>query len=216
MIITEKIDGTNAQLNIASTPYEDFFEGGLWSIAGEQDGWQYLHHPQAGYVITDTDQNMMIRIGSRNRWINPDAIAGKGSDNFGFAHWAWTNITELSKLGVGRHYGEWYGRGVQKCYPSVTTKAWALFEHQRHIGAYIAMKEGHETAFPSVCELVPLLFKGGYDTNIIELTMASLQETGSLLCNGDAAEGVVVDIPHTDFKQKLTFNYSEGKWKEAA
>jgi hypothetical protein len=71
-VITEKIDGTNAQVCFA-------------------------------------DDGQML-VGSRNRWITPD------NDNYGFARWCVENETELRKLGPGRHFGEWWGAGIQRRY----------------------------------------------------------------------------------------------------
>lgn len=47
---------------------------------------------------------------SRTRIITPD------DDNFGFARWVKENEKELSKLGEGRWYGEWWGLGIQRGY----------------------------------------------------------------------------------------------------
>ena len=66
-VISEKIDGINAQILITES-------GGIFA-------------------------------GSRTRWITPE------DDNFGFAAWVEENKEELIKLGVGRHFGEFYGRG---------------------------------------------------------------------------------------------------------
>src|SRR6266404_7201095 len=74
MIITEKLDGTNAQVWIGD--YGEF------------------------------------QTGSRNRWITP----GKATDNAGFAGWCEENKEELLKLGPGHHFGEWWGRGIQRTY----------------------------------------------------------------------------------------------------
>ena len=72
IIITEKIDGTNASITIT------------------EDG-QFL-------------------TGSRNRWITPE------DDNFGFSAWAHANKDVLMGLGVGTHFGEWWGHGIQRGY----------------------------------------------------------------------------------------------------
>src|SRR5687768_207065 len=72
IVITEKIDGTNAQVFI----------------------------DESGNVIA----------GSRSRWITPQ------DDNFGFAKWVAENRIDLLGLGPGRHYGEWWGLGVQRGY----------------------------------------------------------------------------------------------------
>ena len=72
VIVTEKIDGTNAQIRIT------------------EDG-QFL-------------------VGSRSRWITPD------NDNHGFAKWAYAHKDSLMELGVGSHFGEWWGSGIQRGY----------------------------------------------------------------------------------------------------
>lgn len=69
-IITEKLDGTNAQVFVTD------------------DGRLYA--------------------GSRNRWITPE------DDNYGFAKWVRANAEELKLLGPGRHFGEWWGNGIQR------------------------------------------------------------------------------------------------------
>ena len=45
---------------------------------------------------------------SRNKIITPT------DDNHGFAKWVESNKEELLKLGVGYHFGEWYGCGIQR------------------------------------------------------------------------------------------------------
>jgi hypothetical protein len=72
VIVTEKIDGTNAQIFIG------------------EDG--------------------TIMAGSRTRWITPQ------DDNFGFAGWVDAHRDELLTLGPGRHFGEWWGAGIQRRY----------------------------------------------------------------------------------------------------
>src|SRR5512133_2019075 len=50
-------------------------------------------------------------VGSRTRWITPEC------DNHGFARWAYDHKDELVLgLGPGRHYGEWWGSGIQRGY----------------------------------------------------------------------------------------------------
>jgi hypothetical protein len=85
--ITEKIDGTNAQIYI-----------------GED-----------GEFLT----------GSRNRWVTP----GK-QDNYGFSRWAHEHKDELMTLGPGRHFGEWWGLGIQRGY-GLQEKRFSLFATHR-------------------------------------------------------------------------------------
>src|SRR6266853_6537645 len=58
--------------------------------------------------------NGEVLVGSRSQWI---ATKSNGSaDNFGFASWAEQHTSELRTLGPGRHYGEWWGCGIQRGY----------------------------------------------------------------------------------------------------
>ena len=132
VVITEKIDGTNAQIVITKPDQINEFvvdrldrEG----IAKSADGSTWMH------------------VGSRNRWITP----GKLTDNFGFAQWCLDNSDELFKLGEGRHFGEWYGQGIGRGY-GLTERRFALFNTARW-GA-------HNPGTPACCEVVPVLSFG--------------------------------------------------------
>ena len=61
-----------------------------------------------------------VRAGSRSRWITPEA------DNFGFARWVAEHAEELRALGIGYHYGEWWGAGIQRRY-GLDHKRFSLF-----------------------------------------------------------------------------------------
>ncbi len=50
----------------------------------------------------------------------------KAGDNFGFCKWVVGNKDDLLKLGVGYHYGEWWGQGIQRNY-GMTEKVFSLF-----------------------------------------------------------------------------------------
>jgi hypothetical protein len=63
---------------------------------------------------------------SRNRLITVDA------DNYGFARWVSTNADELGALlGPGVHFGEWWGRGIQRNY-GLTERRFSLFNTAAH------------------------------------------------------------------------------------
>lgn len=85
IIITEKIDGTNASIFIQN-------------LALEED----INDPDI-ISISNGDIKYTMRAGSRTKWITPQ------NDNFGFANWCKTNANELFKLGEGHHFGEWWG-----------------------------------------------------------------------------------------------------------
>lgn len=150
IVITEKIDGTNAQVFI-----------------GED-----------GTFLT----------GSRTRWITPQ------DDNFGFAAWAQAHRDELMLLGPGRHFGEWWGAGIQRRY-GLTEKRFSLF----NVGRWYDPKDcaGEEiegrTAVPECCHVVPMLVKGPNEPGVIEATLKLLAERGSYAAPGFMdPEGVVL------------------------
>ncbi len=49
---------------------------------------------------------------SRNNILN----VTEAGDNFGFCKWVMGNKDDLLGLGVGYHYGEWWGQGIQRNY----------------------------------------------------------------------------------------------------
>lgn len=158
VVITEKIDGTNAQI----------------------------------YITEDNekiDPNICIRVdglaliaGSRKRWIVPE------NDNFGFAKWVWQNAEELVKLGPGRHFGEWWGQGIQRGY-GLKEKRFSLFNVSRW----------NEHNIPKCCHVVPILYKGPWDGlsgtqfSVIEAAMVKLASCGSVAAPGFMnPEGIVI------------------------
>lgn len=151
IIVTEKIDGTNAQVNIVEL--EGYaVEGAVWQEGG-----------------------LAIYAGSRTRWITPE------SDNFGFAAWVRDNAEELVKLGPGSHFGEWWGAGIQRRY-GLAEKRFSLFNVDRW---------GSER--PACCSVVPVLYRGNFDTNAIEDALSGLRTLGSMAAPGFMnPEGVVV------------------------
>lgn len=141
VIVTEKIDGTNAQIFIS------------------EDG--------------------EFQAGSRTRWITPE------NDNHGFARWAYEHKAELLMLGPGRHFGEWWGSGIQRGYGLANgDKRFSLFNVQRW---------GCTDPLPPCCGVVPILWRG----NLLDLDLDDV--VNDLIANGSVAapgfmkpEGVVV------------------------
>lgn len=157
VIVTEKIDGTNACVGIA------------------EDGQIYA--------------------GSRSRWITP------ADDNFGFAAWVQAHRDELLTLGPGRHFGEWWGAGVQRRYGQ-TEKRWSLFNVQRwalhgtepkQVATADPRVMKTQDLLPPCCGLVPVLYRGAFDTAAIECMLSGLRTNGSAAAPGFMKpEGIVV------------------------
>lgn len=118
-----------------------------------------------------------ILYGSRNRFITPS------SDNYGFAQWATLHKEELLSLGIGSHYGEWWGQGIQ-CGYGVVGKRFSLFNTSR-------WKDNPD--LPECCLVVPELYRGPFDTEIITDILLSLEIGGSVAAPGfKHPEGIII------------------------
>lgn len=200
VVITEKIDGTNAQVAwVEVNQLELEADSALLTVTTEA----YRNDPFCLGVFpgaTGGDSAMALYAGSRNRWLTAE------KDNFGFAKWVIANAEELQALGPGRHYGEWYGIGIQRGY-DLPDKRFALFN--------VARWNPENPNRPACCGVVPLLARGeDIDDNAV---MRALDAGGSLVSPGfKSPEGIVVF--HTASRQlyKRTFRDDGGKWKAGA
>lgn len=151
ILISEKVDGTNAQIYIG------------------EDG--------------------AMRAGSRNRWITPEA------DNYGFASWVAAH-PELRELGPGRHFGEWYGVGINRGY--------GLFE--RRFALFNTSRWNNNHTPPQCCGVVPVLWCGVNNEENIERVLEELRVGGSRISPGFMRpEGIVIFhcASQTMFKRTL-------------
>lgn len=144
MSITEKIDGTNAQIE----------------------------------VLTDGT----VLAGSRTRYITPE------DDNFGFARWVKEHETALRGLGIGRHYGEWWGLGIQRGY---------LLDHKR-----FSLFDPRPRDLPPCVSQVPWLYSGAMlGSDAIEQIYLQLQTDGSSVAPGFMRpEGIIVRVDAQNYK----------------
>lgn len=145
-----------------------------------------------------SEDGLTIRAGSRTRWITPE------DDNHGFAKWVHEHRAELLTLGPGRHFGEWWGNGInrgyglpkgEKRFSLFSVNRWCLFGHKREK----ISKEGHPEKFqdmlPLCVGLVPVLWRGNFDQihEGITAVMNSLKAGGSYAAPGFMnPEGIVV------------------------
>lgn len=160
-VITEKLDGTNAQIVIGQ--WQDFPED-----------FVIKHNLINDQVIDGTDYCMFA--GSRTRYLTLT------EDNFGFAKWVSNNWQELIKLEKGRHFGEWWGKGIQRNY-GLTEKRFSLFNTGRW----------NDENKPACCHLVPVLWHGLFDTLDVDNTLEALQQFGSRAAPGFMKpEGIVI------------------------
>lgn len=159
VIISEKIDGTNA-------------------------------------CILITEDGQMLT-GSRTRWITPQ------DDNYGFARWCGEHRDELMALGVGRHFGEWWGSGIQRGYGLAKgEKRLSLFNVSRwclhgstpaRIATADPRIEKYQDVLPQCVGLVPELWRGNFDEMDENIWLAVLIGQGSKAAPGFMdPEGIVV------------------------
>lgn len=174
--ITEKIDGTNAQVLIMP-------EGLITSEAPTMVG------NLTAKVTCPAGDVLHVYAGSRNRFIQP------GKDNFGFAAWVLDHAEELAfGLGVGRHFGEWWGYGIQRGY-GLDHKRFSLFNTKRW---------GAER--PECCSVVPVLYEGLYTPDSWEEVLADLEKGSKAAPGFPLPEGVIMYHKASNGLFKYTFN----------
>lgn len=181
VVITEKIDGTNAQIYIFDPAGLDMFD-----IA-------------QSCVAADRDRGLAMAVGSRTQYITPTR------DNFSFAAWVKEHADELWALGAGRHFGEWWGSGIQRGYGLPKgEKRFSLFNTNRW-GVTRDVEKYPDDA-PACCSVVPVLYKGLFHEAKADNYIAKLAHEGSVAAPGFMdPEGVVVfhTASNTMFKKTV-------------
>lgn len=182
MVVTEKIDGTNAAVIIESIPNgrPDLPVGYESQISLYGDG-RYT----ARTLLGEDGSLILVGAQSRTRLIAPN------EDNFGFARWVWANAEDLVRLlGVGRHFGEWWGSGIQRGYGlQKGEKRFSLFNRHR----YPTLVSLEAAGVTGLVGLVPLLAEGPFDLDDVRHILAELRKNGSSAAPGFMnPEGVVV------------------------
>ena len=125
------------------------------------------------------------------------------NDNYGFAAWANERKDELMKLGVGTHFGEWWGGGIQRGYGLPKgEKRFSLFNVIRWCTAGETPKriptgdpriEKYQDVLPACCGLVPVLYRGVFTTDACDSALWDLRDLGSVASPGFMdPEGIVV------------------------
>lgn len=219
VVLTEKIDGTNGLIEI--TPLAEFaghkedIESGV--VQAYYDNDPAIALGVLGYL---GDQPYLVRAGSRNRWLTPD------NDNFGFARWVWDRASELVALGEGKHYGEWFGKGIQSGY-GLDEKRFALFNVKNWYDPrdpevteeYLATFPKAEPT-PDAVTVVPVIavIDGKYLNVAVDDALNTLESEGSFIAPGFTdPEGVVIyhDAAGLYFKATIK-NDEQPKSKVAA
>lgn len=181
-VATEKIDGTNAAIVIDEV-----------DTGAEPHEFEIVR-------VSDGSRELAVFAQSRKRLIQTNEDGRKGADNAGFAAWVKENAAELAVgLGPGRHFGEWWGLGIQRGY-DLDHKRFSLFNVHRW---HDADDNGFGAApAPGCCGVVPILASGNIINAVAEGAIAMLEDDGSRAAPGyDDPEGIVVF--HTASKQSF-------------
>lgn len=143
--------------------------------------------------ITITEDGQFLT-GSRTRWITPE------DDNYGFSRWAHDRREELMTLGVGTHFGEWWGGKIQRGY-GLKEKRFSMFNVIRwclHGETPCQIPSGDprlvkmQEVLPPCVTLVPVLYRGTFETGHCVNALVYLRNEGSLAAPGFMnPEGIV-------------------------
>jgi len=173
MIVTEKLDGTNAQIIVT----ED------------------------GRIGAASRSRLLVTQGADGSW------TWACEDNHGFGTWVMSNAPALRLLGPGRHFGEWWGGGIQRGYGLGHEKRFSLFNVRRW---------SDSEKRPACCHAVPTLYTGEFDTGTVALVMDDLKRNGSAAAPGFMSpEGVVIFHTQSGALFKKTFERDDaGKGRE--
>jgi len=184
VVITEKIDGTNAQILISPTNKPD--PSALCPLPVEV-------HILDGGITSQIFFN--IYAGSRSKWITPV------NDNHGFAKWVLENVyTLVSTLGIGRFYGEWWGKGIQRGY-GLEEKRFSLFNPDFEF----------KSDPMGLVRTVPILYRGNFDSIWVSKALELLKQDGSHAASGYMnPEGVVIYHTASGQNFKVTYENDEG------
>ena len=185
VIVTEKIDGTNACVVIGDR-----------ALTPDNPNDQTILHEFTVLDERGYEFHKAVRAQSRSRIISPK------DDNYGFAAWVRDNAEELLRLGEGYHYGEWWGQGINRNY-GLNEKRFSLFNLSRWSDSSVR---------PACCGVVPLLASGiGFHHVYVALDM--LRADGSKAAPGFMKpEGVVAYHTQGNLLFKATLEKDE-EWK---
>lgn len=162
IVITEKIDGTNGAIIIEEYPFgthvDEIPANTCFAGFGPDDEGGTPKH------------EYLVAAQSRKRLITPK------NDNHGFAAWVYAHAEELAKiLGPGRHFGEWWGSGIQRgygCEPG--ERYFSLFNVKRWDDQY----DGE--TWPAGLSIVPVMYWGAFSQAAVNLCLEELRENGSI------------------------------------
>lgn len=190
IVITEKIDGTNAAIGIVPMTFNELMSA-----------------PDDLSVVTDNDGSLggakIVYAQSRTRIITSE------QDNHGFAKWVEDNAEALAEtLGDGLHFGEWWGSGIQRGY--------GLTKGEKRFSLFNTLRYGDPEKFNLSplkeigVDTVPVLYEGPFDGYRIRREVEKLSIDGSKAAPGFMRpEGVIVFHTAAQMPFKVTIEGDE-------
>lgn len=154
--ITEKMNGMTGLISITETATQE--------PAGEN----------IGETTRANGITYKIKAGSSKRWLE----SAKQRDNYGFAAWVESNKkTLIDDLGVGNHYGVWWGGGIRNGY--------GLAQDDKRFSLYNTARWNDVTFTTAQLEVVATLFTDVFneDRNI-DIALITLGCYGSYAVPG--------------------------------
>ena len=210
VIVTEKIDGTNAAVVIEEFPYG--FYGEVVQELNETNEWAQQNIPALPAIeFVNTELARVLKVvpgpgkmdnGGRpavEYWVGAQSrsrLLTTSEDNHGFAKWVQQNARTLAQdLGEGRHFGEWWGQGIRRNY-GLDHKRFSLFNTRRFGGVAFQTPNVYTT---------PVLYEGQFHEWAVTNALAELSAYGSRAVPGwDRPEGVCVYHRAADQVFKVT------------
>lgn len=162
------------------------FEHEMWQVTEKIDGTNAC-------VVISADGAIWAQ--SRTRIIFPGAM----TDNLGFAKWVEDNKKDLLSLGRGYHYGEWWGRGIQRRYGQ-TEKIFSLF------------RQDYEK-IPTCCRKVPLICSIDviHNSGICSIINNLMKNQSVAVPGWEKFEGLIFQSTlHPDVRYKYIVNKYKG------
>jgi len=195
IVITEKIDGTNAAVQIIKSDNLTHWK--------HEDGTRTFFDPQPLDGVMLGGEHYVVYAQSRNKLIFP------GQDNYGFAGWVQANAAQLVEfLGEGTHFGEWWGSGIQRGY--------GLTKGEKHFSLFNTHRfHDIQAVSDDLVRCVPILYTGPLEQKLITGALEHLQTYGSVAAPAfPKPEGICIYHTASRLVQKVTLdNNDAGKWE---
>ncbi|WP_326554639.1 RNA ligase family protein [Micromonospora sp. NBC_01813] len=126
--------------------------------------------------IEQRGSGWLVGAQSRNRVLTVD------NDHYGFAEWVSAEAEALVELlGPGRHYGEWWGAGINRNY-GLSERRWTPLHPKRQVSA------------PEIgIQPLPMLYEGAFTVFMVQEAIEHLRCNGSMAAPGFMEpEGVLI------------------------